>query len=109
MPKSIAPSENRLAGIFVKFIAIKTTTRAKGMVTAAIKALRGLPRNRISTIHTSPMPSKYGMRDLVYRLLYQVVPVDIGNDSHPQRSELLCSVPQLWHGCLSGLPMDFDT
>ncbi len=57
MPKSIAPSENRLAGMCSRFIAMNTATSASGIAVAATNALRGLPRNRISTMQTRPTPS----------------------------------------------------
>lgn len=57
MPKSIAPSENKLAGILVALMMMKTVTSAIGIATAATMALRGLPRNRIKTMQTRPIPS----------------------------------------------------
>ncbi len=56
-PKSIAPSENRFAGIFVACIKMNTVTSDSGIVTATTRALRGLPRNRINTMQTRPTPS----------------------------------------------------
>ena len=41
----------------VKCITMNTVTSDIGMAIAATTALRGLPRNRMSTKHTSAMPS----------------------------------------------------
>ena len=57
IPKSIAPSESRLAGISVSCIRIKAINRDNGMVSATSNAPRQLPRNRISTSTTSTIPS----------------------------------------------------
>ena len=66
MPKSIAPSESRLAGMFVRCIRMNTATRAKrdGHPRRSAR-MRGLPRNRMSTMQTRPMPSMTVWDDLV--------------------------------------------
>ena len=56
MPKSMAPSDNRLAEIPAWYITMKVVVMANGTVMPTIKALRGLPRKRMSTMSTSPMP-----------------------------------------------------
>ena len=56
MPKSTAPSEMRLAGVPVITRPMMATRSASGMFKAVIKAARQLPRKRISTSVTSPMP-----------------------------------------------------
>ena len=57
IPKSIAPSDSRLAGISVIFIRIKAINSDNGIVTATSSAPRQLPRNRINTSTTSSIPS----------------------------------------------------
>ncbi len=57
MPKSIAPSDSRLAGIPMKLRPRKVASSASGMVTATIAAARRLPRNIHSTIDTRSAPS----------------------------------------------------
>ena len=46
MPKSIAPSDSRLAGIFITVSPRKVPSRASGMMIETIAAARALPRNR---------------------------------------------------------------
>ena len=58
MPKSMAPSDSRLAGMPVRCIRMKATSSEIGMVAATIRALSGLPR-KISRIPiTRSMPKK---------------------------------------------------
>ncbi len=57
MPKSIAPSEMRLAGVLVNFIPAKATSSAMGMLMAVRSAARALPRKKNRTIVTRNMPS----------------------------------------------------
>ena len=57
MPKSIAPSESRFAGILKWCMQMKAVSSASGIVTATINAARGLPRYSSSTSVTSSMPS----------------------------------------------------
>ena len=57
MPKSIAPSDSKFAGMLVKRIKINAIRIDSGMVVATISELRGLPKNSISTKITRPMPS----------------------------------------------------
>ncbi len=57
MPKSIAPSDSRLAGMCDSRMAMKAISRDRGITVATISALRGLPRKRIKTRMTRPMPS----------------------------------------------------
>ena len=49
MPKSSAPSESRLAGMFVMFSRMDANSRENGIVAATISALRTFPRNRNNT------------------------------------------------------------
>lgn len=57
MPKSIAPRDNRLAGMPTQVSPRKVASRASGIVIATITAARRLPRNSHSTIDTSNAPS----------------------------------------------------
>ncbi len=57
MPKSIAPSDSRLAGILKWCIRMNAVSSDSGIVMATMIAARGLPRNSSSTIDTSVMPS----------------------------------------------------
>ncbi len=82
MPKSMAPSDSRLAGILVWYIRMNATTIANGMVMPTISALRGLPRNRMSTISTRPMPSKTVCETLSMVASTSVGAVEIGHDLH---------------------------
>ncbi|MNK70526.1 hypothetical protein D3C87_899500 [compost metagenome] len=68
IPKSIAPKDNRLAGISVKCINIKAINNESGMVMATNRAPRQLPRKRISTRMTSTIPSS-SVLDTVCRVL----------------------------------------
>ena len=56
IPKSIAPNDNRFAGISKLYIQINAVTKAIGMVMATIKAARILPRKNSNTSVTRPMP-----------------------------------------------------
>ncbi len=58
IPKSMAPSDNRLADTCVSFSSENTDTSAIGMLTATTNALRGLPRKMIRIRNTSAMPSR---------------------------------------------------
>ncbi len=57
MPKSMAPSDSRLAGIFAWCMKMKASSSAMGMVSATISAARGLPRKTSSTRVTTIRPS----------------------------------------------------
>jgi hypothetical protein len=56
-PKSMAPSENRFAGMWNRVISTKTVASATGMVAATISDTRALPRNRNRITHTRTTPS----------------------------------------------------
>ena len=56
IPKSIAPSDRRLAGISVRCIRIKAISNDTGIVIDTNNAPRQLPRNRISTRNTKAIP-----------------------------------------------------
>ena len=58
IPKSIAPSESRLAGISVSHIRIKAVNNDIGMVMVANSAPRGLPKKIISTPITNKIPKE---------------------------------------------------
>ena len=58
IPKSIAPNDNRFAGISVTCIRIKAINRDNGMVKATSNAPRQFPKKRISTSTTNTIPSK---------------------------------------------------
>ena len=57
MPKSIAPSDSRLAGTPIHVSPMKVASSASGIVTATMAAARRLPRNSHSTTDTSSAPS----------------------------------------------------
>ena len=57
IPKSMAPSESRLAGTSVKCIRINATSNDIGMAIATRNAARGLPKKQISTAMTSNIPN----------------------------------------------------
>ena len=57
IPKSIAPSERRLAGIPRSVRPMNVASSERGMITATIAAARTLPRNKSSTAPTSMAPS----------------------------------------------------
>ena len=57
MPKSMAPSDSRLAGTPLTFISTKAMSSASGMVMATMRAPRRLRRKSISTTMTSSMPT----------------------------------------------------
>ncbi len=80
MPKSMAPSDSRLAEIPLWYIRMKATTIANGTVMPTINALRGLPRKRMRTMSTRPMPDEHRALDLVDRCVDQVRAVEIGHD-----------------------------
>ena len=56
IPKSMAPSDRRLAGISVRCIRIKAISKDTGMVIETSNAPRQLPKNKISTITTNAIP-----------------------------------------------------
>ncbi len=56
-PKSIAPSEIRLAGTPSQCMPVKDTHRPSGMIAATISATQKLPRKMNSTTSTSTMPT----------------------------------------------------
>ena len=58
IPKSMAPSDRRLAGISVRYIRIKAISKDTGMVIETSNAPRQLPKNKISTITTNAIPIK---------------------------------------------------
>ena len=57
MPKSSAPSESRLAGMWLRSRQMEANSSAKGMVSATMMAPRTLPRKRKRMIETRIMPS----------------------------------------------------
>jgi hypothetical protein len=57
MPKSSAPSESRLAGMWRRSRQIAANSSENGMVMATISAPRAFPRNRNRTMATRMMPS----------------------------------------------------
>ncbi|MNV23120.1 hypothetical protein D3C71_1141220 [compost metagenome] len=58
IPKSIAPKESKLAGIWVKCIRIKAINKDNGIVMATKSAPRQLPRKIIRTKITKIIPSR---------------------------------------------------
>ena len=56
MPKSIAPSEIRLAGVSLTFIRMNAPHSASGILIAAMIAALKFPRKKISTRKTSAIP-----------------------------------------------------
>ena len=56
MPKSIAPSEIRLADSPILTIIVNVKSSAVGTVSATITAVRKWPRNRYRITNTSRMP-----------------------------------------------------
>ncbi len=68
IPKSMAPKESRLAGISVKCINIKAISKEIGIVIATKTAPRQLPKNKIKTKTTSPIPS-IKVRDTVFNVV----------------------------------------
>ncbi len=65
MPKSIAPSESRLAGMPIQVRPRKVASSASGMVTATMKAARMLPRKSQRTKETSSAPSSRLVKTVV--------------------------------------------
>ena len=61
IPKSMAPSDSKLAGIPVKRISINANSREDGMVSATTNALRILPRKNIKRMGEDIVYSKDGM------------------------------------------------
>ena len=57
MPKSIAPSDSRLAGMPIQVRPMKVARSASGIVTATMNAARTFPKNNQSTNETSSAPS----------------------------------------------------
>ena len=57
MPKSSAPRESRLAGMWLMSRQMEANRSAKGMVRATMMAPRTLPRKRKRMMETSSMPS----------------------------------------------------
>ena len=95
MPKSIAPSESRLTEIFVWNIKMNATTIANGMVMPTISALRGLPRKRMSTMSTSPMPENTVRPTLSMVEFNQRRAVEVGQDMHIVGLEALIELRDL--------------
>ena len=77
MPKSIAPSESRLAGMLVRCIRMKAISSDSGMVMATMSAPRTLPRNRISTTHHERHALEQRARDGVQRGVHQVGAIEV--------------------------------
>ena len=68
MPKSMAPREMRLAEVPESTSPMMAMSSASGMFTAVMRAARQLPRKRISTTVTSPMPmSRFSITVCVVR------------------------------------------
>ena len=57
IPKSSAPSESRLAGMWLKFSQMDAKSRENGMVSATMRAARTLRRNRKRMTLTRIIPS----------------------------------------------------
>ncbi len=57
IPKSIAPSDNKLAGMPVSRMRIKANKSANGIVSATTNADRMLPRKKIKMITTMETPA----------------------------------------------------
>src|SRR6266508_42822 len=68
IPKSIAPSESRLAGIPARYIQMKAKSSESGMVSAVSSAARALPRKSNSTPITITNPST-SVRETVLSVL----------------------------------------
>ena len=58
IPKSMAPSDSRLAGMSVSHMRINAISSDRGMVTVASRALLGLPRKIINMASTSRIPKE---------------------------------------------------
>ena len=57
MPKSMAPSESKLAGMPRRYMTMKAKTRAKGMARAEMRAARHEPSRMVRRTMTMSMPS----------------------------------------------------
>ena len=57
MPKSMAPSDSRLAGMPRQVSPMNVASKESGIISATMKAARMLPRKSSSTKVTSPAPS----------------------------------------------------
>ena len=68
IPKSIAPNDNKLAGMLVTFINIKAINKEIGMVMATSNAPRQLPSTIIRMRITNPIPSI-----IVHEMVFSVV------------------------------------
>ena len=82
MPKSSAPSESRLAGIWLRFRQMAANISANGMVSDTIMAPRTLPRNRKRMIATRIIPSVRFRSTVVHRELHQVRAVEKRHHLH---------------------------
>ena len=68
--------------MLVWYIRMKAVTMANGMVMPTIRALRGLPRKRMSTMSTRPMPENTVCATLSTVDVDQVGAIEIGHDLH---------------------------
>ena len=82
MPKSSAPSESRLAGMWIRSRQMAANSSAKGMVSATMMAPRTLPRNRNRMMETRIMPAVRLSLHRVDGELDQIRAVEEGNDLH---------------------------
>ena len=89
MPKSSAPSDSRFAGICIKPKQIAANSRENGIVNETMIAPRPFPRNRNRMMTTRMMPSVEIVQHGVRGVVHQVAAIEIGNDLHTVRKNLL--------------------
>ncbi len=89
-PKSIAPSENRFAGIWVNCIRMNTVTSDIGIATAATKARTRTAQEQDKHNTDEADAFHHGAEDLLLGCVDQIVAIDIRGDAHVLRGELAC-------------------
>lgn len=87
-PKSIAPSENRLAGMPSRLMMTNTVAKASGMVMAATMALRGLQKQNENN-KDQPHTFHDGMGHFFRGGVNQIIAVQIGDNPHALWLKLL--------------------
>ena len=82
MPKSSAPSESRLAGMWLRSRQMEANISANGMVSATMMAPRTLPRNRNRMIATRIIALGQIVLHGLHREVHQIGAVEEWNDLH---------------------------
>ena len=102
MPKSIAPSDSRLADTCVRLSSENTATSASGMVTPGNQCAARTAEEEDQDQKHQRDALEDGAADLVHGRAHQVVAIDVGHDAHILLGELAVELRDLGVDALEG-------